>query len=170
MRWSPKDAVAVVTGASSGIGNCLTRQLLEQGASVVAVARRREPLEQIAHDHAASAMGGTVIPLAGDITDPATRQQVVQAASSLRGGAVDLLVNNAGVGAIGAFADATPRSFASCHGSQLLRAGGVDPIDDSPASSRPRAGDLQYQQRAWALRGAGQKRVLCQQVCAARLE
>ena len=108
MRWSPKDAVAVVTGASSGIGNCLTRQLLEQGASVVAVARRREPLEQIAHDHAASAMGGTVIPLAGDITEPATRQQVVQAASSLRGGAVDLLVNNAGVGAIGAFADAIP--------------------------------------------------------------
>ncbi len=131
MRWNPRDAVAVVTGASSGIGHCLTRLLLEQGASVVAVARRGVPLEQLqlahafdvagtAHDvtgtaHAAlenassSLVRGKMIPVVGDITDPASKTQVIQAVTTLRDGQVDLLVNNAGIGAIGRFVDATPQ-------------------------------------------------------------
>lgn len=109
MRWSPREAVAVVTGASSGIGRCLTRRLLEQGASVVAVARRHQALEQLAAQCSASDFDGRMIPLAGDITEPATRERVVQAAATLRAGAVDLLVNNAGIGAIGAFVDASPQ-------------------------------------------------------------
>ncbi|MCG8650999.1 MAG: SDR family NAD(P)-dependent oxidoreductase, partial [Pirellulales bacterium] len=50
---------------------------------------------------------GRVLPIIGDITAPQTRQRVVETAASVRGGAVDLLVNNAGIGAIGPFADAT---------------------------------------------------------------
>jgi short-subunit dehydrogenase len=86
----------------------LTRQLLELGASVVAVARRCEPLEKLAQAHAAQTSATQVIPLSGDITDSETRVRVIQAAASLRDGAVDLLVNNAGVGAIGTFAQASP--------------------------------------------------------------
>jgi short-subunit dehydrogenase len=49
-----------------------------------------------------------LLPIIGDITDPMVRQRVVESATSIRDGAVDLLVNNAGIGAIGDFAEATP--------------------------------------------------------------
>jgi len=103
MRWNPQDAVAVVTGASSGIGRCLAELLLQQGAIVVATARRRERLDELA-----SRFGSQVHTVAGDLTEPAIRDQIAVAASSIRRGAVDLLVNNAGIGAIGPFADAAP--------------------------------------------------------------
>ena len=109
MRWNPKDAVAVVTGASSGIGLCLTRLLAQNGASVVAVARRQQVLDQHFQADSQQAIAGKVVPVAGDVTDPATRQRIVEVAASLRAGQVDLLVNNAGIGAIGDFASATPQ-------------------------------------------------------------
>jgi len=103
MRWKPKDAVAVVTGASSGIGRCLTKLLIARGATVVAVARRGdrvESLRQSCHQR--------VVPVIGDITDSELREKVVKAAAGIRDGEIDLLVNNAGIGAIGSFADASP--------------------------------------------------------------
>ena len=103
MRWKPKDAVAVVTGASSGIGRCLTQLLLSQGATVVAVARREDRLADLSGQR-----DGGVIPVVGDITDQNVRLRIAQAAASAGDGALDLLVNNAGIGAIGPFADATP--------------------------------------------------------------
>ena len=83
-RWNPRDAVAVVTGASRGIGNGLARQLSEQGANVIVVARRLQPLEQLACRQTGDSdpSRGRVIPVAGDITDAETRQQVVEAAAS----------------------------------------------------------------------------------------
>jgi short-subunit dehydrogenase len=81
---------------------------------VVAVARRREPLDQLSQAHRSrggdpsNPTHGIMIPVAGDITDPATREQVIQEVAALRGGEVDLLVNNAGIGAIGSFVEATP--------------------------------------------------------------
>ena len=104
MRWKPEHSVAVVTGASSGIGRALTVLLAARQANVVAVARRQDRLESLA----AEAKPGQVIPIAGDITDPETRDRALEAASNLRDGAIDLLVNNAGVGAIGPFCQATP--------------------------------------------------------------
>ena len=104
MRWKPEDSVAIVTGASSGIGYCLLKLLVARGANVVAVARRGERLEQLTETNG----NGRVIPVVGDITEPAVREQVGQLAASLRGGEIDLLVNNAGIGAIGPFCDATP--------------------------------------------------------------
>ncbi len=109
MRWSPNGAVVVVTGASSGIGHCLSRELLRHGASVVAVARRKEPLIQLFHADGVKESDGELVPLAGDITDPSTRQRIVEAAAELRRGQADLLVNNAGIGAIGPFVEATPQ-------------------------------------------------------------
>lgn len=109
MRWNPKEAVAIVTGASSGIGNCMTRQLLDQGSHVVGVARRGAELENLADQYLGKKAAGRLFPVVGDLTDPDTRDQIFQVASSLRNGEVDLLVNNAGVGAIGPFVDATPQ-------------------------------------------------------------
>ncbi|MGB7343956.1 MAG: SDR family NAD(P)-dependent oxidoreductase [Pirellulaceae bacterium] len=104
MRWKPADSVCVVTGASSGIGRALCSLLAEQHANVVAVARRKERLDELIADHPDGRIHGVV----GDITDPLVRDKVVQVAGGVRNGAVDLLVNNAGIGAIGPFADATP--------------------------------------------------------------
>ncbi len=103
MRWKPKDAVAVVTGASSGIGRCLCELLLDRGATVVANARRAERIDSLGKSHP-----GKLIPVVGDITEPDVRNRITEAARSIRDDQVDLLVNNAGVGAIGPFADATP--------------------------------------------------------------
>ena len=101
MRFDSTDSVCIVTGASSGIGRALAERLLQRGAHVVAVARRRECLDQIVTPDVAK-----VHQVVGDITDAKTRQQIVQVATQLGGGAVDLLVNNAGSGAIGPFSEA----------------------------------------------------------------
>ncbi len=103
MRWHPEDSVAIVTGASSGIGRCLCQLLVAHRASVVAVARRPKVNDLVHLDGP-----GRVIPIVGDITDGHVRGQVIDSAASIRDGQVDLLVNNAGIGAIGPFADASP--------------------------------------------------------------
>ncbi len=79
-------------------------ELARQGARLMVTARREERLAQLASDVAR--LGAEVHYVAGDITDGAVRWQVLQAAEEHFGG-VDALVNNAGVGAIGPFADAS---------------------------------------------------------------
>jgi NADP-dependent 3-hydroxy acid dehydrogenase YdfG len=87
-------AVAVVTGASSGIGAATARRLALEGATVALVARRRDRLEQVAASIADQ--GGTGIPIEADITDPEHADEVVQRALD-RLGRLDILVNNAGI-------------------------------------------------------------------------
>jgi NAD(P)-dependent dehydrogenase (short-subunit alcohol dehydrogenase family) len=83
--------VAIVTGGGTGIGAEAARQLVAGGASVVINGRRADALERttraIGLDH--------VVPVAGDIGDPATARRVVEAAQA-RFGRVDVLLNNAG--------------------------------------------------------------------------
>jgi short-subunit dehydrogenase len=81
--------VALITGASEGIGAACAAALGKRGARLVLTARRRERLEQ--------AGGRDALVVAGDITDEATRQRVVAAAME-RFGAIDILINNAGAG------------------------------------------------------------------------
>jgi len=85
--------VAVVTGASSGIGAGLARVLARRGARVVLVARRRERLEEIAAEIVAA--GGSAMALACDVEQ---RAEVDAAAATVieRFGRIDLLINNAG--------------------------------------------------------------------------
>lgn len=104
MAWNPHGAVAVVTGASSGIGKCLVELLLQAEVVVIANGRRGHRFELLA-----KRFGERIVPVVGDLTEPATRSRIVAAADPLRGGAVDLLVNAAGIGAIGPFADASPQ-------------------------------------------------------------
>ncbi|MGX1596042.1 SDR family NAD(P)-dependent oxidoreductase [Dietzia maris] len=81
--------VAVVTGASSGLGDGFARTLAAAGATVVAAARRADRLEALAAD-----LPG-VVPVMCDITVPADRERLVGVAAEINGG-VDILVNNAG--------------------------------------------------------------------------
>lgn len=87
--------VAIVTGASAGIGRLLALRLAAEGARVALVARRVEPLQSVADEIARS--GGEAIALPCDV---AVRRDVLAAAERAQAsfGAVDLLVNNAGHG------------------------------------------------------------------------
>ena len=88
--------VAIVTGASRGLGLVITRALVERGDAVVMNARRREPLQQAAQSVAAAAgrpRGGEVVAVDGDITDASTRERLIAAAREC--GGLDVLVNNA---------------------------------------------------------------------------
>lgn len=96
---------AIVTGASSGIGRQLSLQLVQQGGQVVALARREERLQALAEECAG--LPGRFRYVAGDVTEAQTRGQALELARSEFGG-LDLLVNNAGIGAMGLFDSADP--------------------------------------------------------------
>ncbi len=92
---------ALVTGASSGIGAALARELARQGAKLILTARRRERLEALASELAAQ--GSEVRVISADLARPEDRQAVYdQTAGS--GLEVEILVNNAGLGQYGEFA------------------------------------------------------------------
>jgi short-subunit dehydrogenase len=104
-RRSIAGSRSIVTGASGGIGRAIALELARHGSKIVIVARRAQPLEDLASQiHAA---GGSAEYVVGDITDASIRRAVLDRAKSAFGG-VDILVNNAGRGAMGRFAEATP--------------------------------------------------------------
>jgi uncharacterized protein len=86
-----KDKLAVITGASSGIGEAIARKLAAQGFRVVLVARRQERLETLAEE--IRTCGGSARILTADLTCEADRVRLCQEA-----GTADVLVNNAGLG------------------------------------------------------------------------
>jgi len=89
-----KGQVALVTGASAGLGKRFARTLAASGAKVALTARRLERLEQLAAEIKAS--GGEAMPLQLDVTDAEQLKAVVgQAQDKL--GPVTILVNNAGI-------------------------------------------------------------------------
>jgi short-subunit dehydrogenase len=93
------DRTALVTGASSGIGVELARQLAARGHGVTLVARREDRLRALADELAASAGVRTEV-IAADLTDPASREGVVRQLDE-RSLEVDILVNNAGFSTMG---------------------------------------------------------------------
>ncbi|MFD0476462.1 SDR family oxidoreductase [Nonomuraea thailandensis] len=94
--------VAVVSGASSGIGAATALRLAELGASVAVLARRKDRLEELTA--AITAAGGTAITIAVDVTGrDAVQDAAAQVADRL--GTADLVVNNAGVQLISPITD-----------------------------------------------------------------
>ncbi|MEJ7582616.1 MAG: glucose 1-dehydrogenase [Acidimicrobiales bacterium] len=91
-----QDRVAIVTGASQGIGRSIALTLAAEAADLVLVARRRSGLDAVAAEVAASGRRAEVMP--ADVTRPEAADDVVRAALE-RFGHLDILVNNAGKGA-----------------------------------------------------------------------
>ena len=88
------DKVAIITGGSEGIGKAAAHRMAAEGARVVIVARRPDVLEAAAKDIEATTRG-VVLPVQGDVTEPATVSRVVRTALD-RFSRIDILVNNAG--------------------------------------------------------------------------
>jgi NADP-dependent 3-hydroxy acid dehydrogenase YdfG len=86
--------IALVAGASSGIGEATAIALAEAGASVAVCARRADRLEALVQKIAAA--GGSAVAFAGDVTNEAFATDVV-AATVKRFGRLDILVNSAGI-------------------------------------------------------------------------
>src|SRR5262245_37198192 len=92
-----------ITGASSGFGRAFAEHALARGHTVVGTARRMDALNEIA-----AVAPGRLLPLALDVTRPNDAQAAVDAAIA-RFGRIDVLINNAGYGIVGAFEE-TPDS------------------------------------------------------------
>jgi NADP-dependent 3-hydroxy acid dehydrogenase YdfG len=103
MADSLHGTVALVTGASSGIGQASAATLAAQGAAVALVARRTDRLEELASS--VEDQGGTAMTITADVTD---RQQAEQAVATAveKLGRLDTVINNAGVMLLGPIVDA----------------------------------------------------------------
>ena len=102
MPESLQDQVAVVTGASSGIGLAIAQALAAEGAQLVLGARSQPKL-----DEAVATLGGAAVAVRTDVTDTADVEALIGTAIE-RHGRIDILIANAGVYTGGDFADADP--------------------------------------------------------------
>jgi NAD(P)-dependent dehydrogenase (short-subunit alcohol dehydrogenase family) len=109
-RFRIDDRVAVVTGASSGLGVAFAQALAEAGANVVLGARRADRLQDTRE--LVEAVGRKAVAVRTDVTDPGDCQALVRAAMD-EFGRVDILVNNAGVGTAVPATRETPEQFRS---------------------------------------------------------
>lgn len=100
--------VALVTGASSGIGHATARALAARGASIALVARRQDRLEALAAQ--IEEAGGTALAVPADITDRAQDEAAIQAIVE-RFGRLDILINNAGLMLLGPIVGADPEEW-----------------------------------------------------------
>ncbi|WP_416795572.1 SDR family oxidoreductase [Ciceribacter azotifigens] len=100
-----QDKIAIITGASSGIGRATALRFAREGAALVVNARGEEALSRLADEVAAT--GAKVVAVAGDVSDEETHRRLVDAAVERFGG-LDIAVNNAGtVGPYRPLADVT---------------------------------------------------------------
>ena len=103
--------VAVVTGCSSGLGVQMAKALANQGANIVALARRQNKIDAVAAE-LREIYGVQAAGVVCDITDT---QQVAAAVDTILGqfGRIDILINNAGTGAVAPAEDITDEQFAN---------------------------------------------------------
>jgi short-subunit dehydrogenase len=95
----------LITGASQGIGKALAESAAQWGGKVLAAARSDDLLGELAQQ--VRAQGGILETVHADVTSPEDRQRMVEAAVRSFGG-LDILINNAGIGATGHFSEVSP--------------------------------------------------------------
>lgn len=155
------DLVAVVTGASSGIGEATARALAASGYRVALLARRAERIDALAAE-----LGNGSIAIEADVTD---RDQLVAAAERVRNelGPADVLINNAGIMLLGPFSAGQRDDYRRMIDVNLLgaitatevfldqlTAGGGDIVNVSSVAGRTaRAGNGVYAATKWGLNG-----------------
>ncbi|HLZ25648.1 MAG TPA: SDR family oxidoreductase [Ktedonobacterales bacterium] len=100
--------VALITGASSGIGAAIAQAFLREGADLVAVARRGERLRAL--QEAAHALNRRCLAVEGDVREDETARRAVRAAIDDLG-RLDLLVNNAGMAYYKSLAETSPEEY-----------------------------------------------------------
>ncbi len=153
--------VAVITGASSGIGEATARALVAEGHRVALLARRLHRLEALAAE-----LGDAALAIGADVTD---RASIVAAADRVQAelGGADILVNNAGVMMLGPFVSEQREEHRRMVEVNLLgamtatevfldqlRNGGGDLINISSVAGRKgRAGNSAYAATKWGMNG-----------------
>ncbi|HKD77345.1 MAG TPA: SDR family NAD(P)-dependent oxidoreductase [Ktedonobacterales bacterium] len=103
--------VALITGASSGIGAALASEAASDGHDLVLVARRREPMEALAAE--LKSMGAQITIIPADLSRPGAAATLMETVEQ-RGLAIDTLINNAGLGDTGRFDQENPEEFCRC--------------------------------------------------------
>ncbi len=101
--------IAIVTGASKGIGRAIALRLAQDGATLVLTARTDAVLSKVASE--IKSRGGGAMHFAGDLRDPAVPPALVRAAIDAHG-AIDIVVNNAGATKRGDFFELTDADWA----------------------------------------------------------
>lgn len=166
-RWEPhpERRPAVVTGASSGIGEATARALAGAGHPVVLAARRLERCAQISTEIASE--GGEAYALRVDLSDETSMKEFV-AEAERRLGTIEIVVSNAGESTIGTAADTSPEQFGreieiNLLGAQRLvsliapamieRRRGDIVFITSDAVEQPRPGVAAYVASKWGLEG-----------------
>ena len=166
-RWEPhpERRPAVVTGASSGIGEATARALAAAGHPVALAARRLERCEQISTEIMAE--GGEAYALRVDLSDDTSMKEFVEEATA-RLGPIEIVVSNAGESTIGTAAETSPEQFGRAIDVNLLgaqrlvsliapamieRGRGDIVFVTSDAVEQPRPGVAAYVASKWGLEG-----------------
>ncbi|MBR4162362.1 MAG: SDR family NAD(P)-dependent oxidoreductase, partial [Solobacterium sp.] len=104
-----KGQVAIITGCSTGLGVQMAKALANQGANIVAVARRQNMIESVAEE-IKKEYGVETLAVRCDITDTDAVNAMVDTVLE-KFGRIDILINNAGTGAVAPAEDITDEQF-----------------------------------------------------------
>ncbi|MEA2057375.1 MAG: SDR family oxidoreductase, partial [Actinomycetota bacterium] len=144
--------VALITGASAGMGAAAARALIGEGASVVLGARRRDRLDALVAE-----LGDSAVSMEMDVRDPSASRHLVDRALD-RFGRLDILIANAGIGAYGGIMDLSDEQLSVMMDTNV--AGTVWPIRAAvPHFLDAGKGDIVIVASVAGLRGAGDEAV-----------